>query len=146
MNKTSLYYLEHLDAFKIMQSHIMDRVMQEYWQSDLDASGSLMGASTAYSILTQNDSRNVIDYELQHRFYKSRDKKEVPPHKFNFVVVRQSMEVRYFLEMTLFFLLVCTFQRYLTYYSKSSNILKQEANAMHETNEDLSENALELLE
>ena len=27
MNKTSLYYLEHLDAFSIMQSHIMDRVM-----------------------------------------------------------------------------------------------------------------------
>lgn len=27
MNRNSLYYLEHLDAFSIMQSHIMDRVM-----------------------------------------------------------------------------------------------------------------------
>ena len=31
MNRDSLYYLEHLDAFEIMESHIMDRVMQEYW-------------------------------------------------------------------------------------------------------------------
>ena len=62
MNKTSLYYLEHLDAFAIMQSHIMDRVMQEYWQGNLDANGSIMGASTAYGIL-KHDS-NKFDYEL----------------------------------------------------------------------------------
>mmetsp|Transcript_566 Transcript_566/g.919 ORF Transcript_566/g.919 Transcript_566/m.919 type:complete len:171 (+) Transcript_566:859-1371(+) len=62
MNKTSLYYLEHLDAFAIMQSHIMDRVMQEYWQSNIDASGSVMGASTAYGILTHKSTR--FDFEL----------------------------------------------------------------------------------
>ncbi len=31
MNRDSLYYLERLDAFEIMETHIMDRVMQEYW-------------------------------------------------------------------------------------------------------------------
>lgn len=72
MNKTPLYYLEHLDAFQIMQSHIMDRVMQEYWQSNLDASGPLLGASTAYGILDHFDDRHRFDYEQKNRFYKKR--------------------------------------------------------------------------
>ena len=41
----------------------MDRVMQEYWQSNLDASGPLLGASTAYGILTHLEDRNKFDYE-----------------------------------------------------------------------------------
>ena len=43
--------------------------MQEYWQSDLDASGSIMNASTAYGIINNSSSQNQDDYELQHRFY-----------------------------------------------------------------------------
>ena len=57
MNRDSLYYLERLDAFKIMETHIMDRVMQEYWQSNLDASGSFFGASSTYSILMNFSDR-----------------------------------------------------------------------------------------
>ena len=87
----------------------MDRVMQEYWQSDLDASGSIMNASTAYGILTNSSTQNQNDYELQHRFYKARNERDLSPHKLNFVVVRKSMEVRYFLEMVFYFILVCCF-------------------------------------
>ena len=63
MNRNSLYYLEHLDAFQIMESHIMDRVMQEYWQSSLDASGRFLDASTCYGILTHLNERLKYDYE-----------------------------------------------------------------------------------
>ena len=63
MNRNSLYYLEHLDAFQIMESNIMDRVMQEYWQSSLDASGHFLGASTCYGILTHMDEHYKYDYE-----------------------------------------------------------------------------------
>ena len=31
MNRDSFYYLEKLDAFELMESPIMDHVMQEYW-------------------------------------------------------------------------------------------------------------------
>ena len=51
MNRNVLYYLEHLDAFPVMETHIMDRVMQEYWQSNLDANGHFLSASTPYNIL-----------------------------------------------------------------------------------------------
>ena len=72
MNRDSLYYLEHLDAFEIMESHIMDRVMQEYWQSSLDASGPFLGASTSYGILTHIDNRYKYDFEHKSRFYHDR--------------------------------------------------------------------------
>ena len=64
MDRNSLYYLERFDAFKIMETNIMDRVMQEYWQSNLDASGHFLGASTLYGILSHYDDRFKYDYEL----------------------------------------------------------------------------------
>lgn len=59
MNRDSLYYLERLDAFEIMETHIMDRVMQEYWQSNLDAGGSFFEASTAHGILFRADDSDL---------------------------------------------------------------------------------------
>ena len=107
MNRDSLYYLDRLDAFEIMQTHIMDRVMQEYWQSNLDASGSFFGVSTCHGIWTK--SGDDPDYEIENRFYKKRDLSRVMPHRFNFMVVRRSMQTRYFLEIVIFFALVSTF-------------------------------------
>ena len=70
LDKDSLYYLEHLDAFDIVETHVVDRVMQEYWMGNLDASGSFLGASTAYRILNNNDDSDTYDYEYVNRFYK----------------------------------------------------------------------------
>lgn len=70
MNRDSLFYLEHLDAFLIMETHIMDRIMQEYWQGNLDVSGSFLDSSTAYGILMHYSDRYRYDFESQHRFYK----------------------------------------------------------------------------
>ena len=109
MNRDSLYYLERLDAFEIMETHIMDRIMQEYWQSNLDVSGSFLGNSTAYGILTHYEDRFNFDYESKHRFYKKKSKKKIMPHTMNFMVVRRSMEIRYFMEIVFVFLLAVTF-------------------------------------
>ena len=55
-----------------MQTHVMDRIMKEYWKGNLDANGSFMDSSTAYGILMKhggntNDSR---DFEKENRFYR----------------------------------------------------------------------------
>ena len=48
----------------------MDRVMQEYWVSNLDASGSMFEAATSYGILMLNDGELYQqDYERRNRFY-----------------------------------------------------------------------------
>ena len=115
LNRDSLYYLERLDAFDIMETHIMDRVMQEYWQGNLDVAGSFFETSTAYGILFKSrrgtfSKAEDFDYELEHRFYKRKDMERVQPHKLQFKVVRNSMQTRYFLEMLFYFSLVqfCT--------------------------------------
>ena len=114
MNRDSLYYLERLDAFEIMETHIMDRVMQEYWQGNLDVAGSFFETSTAYGVLFKSRGGNFSktqdnDYELQHRFYKGKDLDRIAPHILNFRVVLNSMQTRYFLEMVFYFMLVIAF-------------------------------------
>ena len=131
MNRNSLYYLEHLDAFEVMETHIMDRVMQEYWQSNLDASGSFFGASTLYSIIQHQNERYKFDYELKNRFYKKKNFRTVQPHKLNFMVVRKSMEVRYFLEMVTFFILVLLIQFELIEYVKTYNEVQNNFNHLN---------------
>ena len=47
-NHNSLYYMELMDAFQLMDTKVMDRIMKEYWNSDIDTSGSFFQASTSY--------------------------------------------------------------------------------------------------
>lgn len=81
MNRDSLYYLERLDAFDIMETHIMDRVMQDYWQGNLDAGGSFFEVSTCFGILFRADSKltknKQRDFEHLHRFYRKRSDLEI---------------------------------------------------------------------
>jgi hypothetical protein len=86
--------------------------MQEYWQSNLDAGGSLFKSSTAYRILDHMDNRYKVDFEKENRFYKNRLVTEAP-HKYSFMVVRKSMQTRYFFEMGVFFCIVIAFQYFL---------------------------------
>ena len=50
-DNNSLFYLEKLDAFSIMETNIMDRILTEFWTSEYDSEGSFFGASTAYNII-----------------------------------------------------------------------------------------------
>ena len=47
-NNNALYYMELMDAFRLMETKVMDRIMKEYWNSDIDTSGSIFQASTSY--------------------------------------------------------------------------------------------------
>lgn len=38
--RDSLYYMELRDSFTLMDTKVMDRIMKEYWNSDIDTSGS----------------------------------------------------------------------------------------------------------
>lgn len=39
-NHNTLYYMELMDAFELMDTKVMDRIMKEYWNSNIDTSGS----------------------------------------------------------------------------------------------------------
>lgn len=61
-NHNTLYYMELMDAFRLMETKVMDRIMKEYWNSDIDTSGSIFQASTAYQLLRPNSNSQVLQF------------------------------------------------------------------------------------
>ena len=59
-NHNTLFYMELMDAFRLMETKVMDRIMKEYWNSDIDTSGSFFQASTAYQLLMPNSMVNPL--------------------------------------------------------------------------------------
>ena len=113
MNRDSLYYLEYLDAYEVMETHIMDRVMHEYWRGNMDTNGHFFECSSAFLILSLSggsERKLDYDYEYHNRFYRRRDLQRVKPHRLSFKAVRDSMQMRYFFEMAFFLILVVIFQ------------------------------------
>jgi len=49
-NRNALTYMEMMDAFQLMGTKVMDRIMKEYWNSSIDTSGSFFQVSTAYQV------------------------------------------------------------------------------------------------
>ena len=47
-NNNSLYYLEKHNCYRLMETKVMDRIMQEYWKSDIDTTGNFLGISTSF--------------------------------------------------------------------------------------------------
>ena len=69
-------YMERMDAYALMDTKIMDRIMKELWSSDIDVSGNFMAQSTAYQIW------NAPESEQDHRFYVKRDLSRARSHKY----------------------------------------------------------------
>ena len=97
----------------------MDRVMQEYWQSNLEASGSFLDGSTSYGILRHLGKEYKYDYEQMTRFYKKQDYSEIRPNKMNFAIIRNSMEMRYLFEVLIFCIIAILFQFNVNLYNES---------------------------
>jgi len=95
----------------------MDRLLRDHWSSSIDAGGNLLGNSTSYKLLTQDSLDYLHDYEKHNRFYHKRSTLNVKPHKLMHCVWRESMEVRYFLEMGIFMAVTLMFQYVITVFN-----------------------------
>lgn len=102
-----MYYMEKMDAFDLMETKVMDRIMKEYWRSNIDTGGSIFEMSSTYRILTQQNADKEI--EEKARFYKKRKIAEVRPNQYIFVVFINSMQMRYFLEVIIYIVLAFIF-------------------------------------
>jgi len=101
-NKDALYYMEDLDSFHLMDTKVMDRIMKDYWNSNIDTSGKFLGASTSFKILTEHNLNFMEDFERRNRFNVKRDVTKMRPHSYMFKVYVISMQMRYFMEITFF--------------------------------------------
>ena len=108
-----------MDAFQLMDTKVMDRIMKEYWNSDIDTSGSFFQASTGYQLLYPCSTLNQNEEnELNLRFYKKRDISKFRSHKYLLQVYLKSMQTRYFIELILFIIMAIFFQYEIGNYVK----------------------------
>ena len=101
--------MESLDSYPLMDTKVMDRIMKDYWNSNIDTSGSFFVNSTSHQILTVHKLAYIEDYERSHRFYVRRDPGETRSHPYLFQVYLNSMQMRYFIEIVTFSLLAVAF-------------------------------------
>jgi len=59
--------MEMMDAFQLMGTKVMDRIMKEYWNSSIDTSGSFFQVSTAFQVYENQDEVNLWAHICQKR-------------------------------------------------------------------------------
>ena len=92
-----------LNLFTVLQCKLSSRILQLKWRSKVDHSASLFEQATSYRILRFLDFDSQEEYEKKYlRFYQCPTRQLDLPHSFSYVVWRDSMEVRYHIEMILY--------------------------------------------
>jgi len=122
----ALYYMEKLDSFKLLDSKVMDRIMKDFWNSNVDASGSFFACSTCYNILTQSKLSHSEDYASSHMFYHPFNLDEVRPHEYIYKIYLQSMQQRYFIEVMLFLVMAIVFQYFIDRFNTGQQQLSRQ--------------------
>ncbi|CDW90047.1 wd-40 repeat protein [Stylonychia lemnae] len=60
----ALYYMALYNVYTILDTSATDRILQDFWKSNIDVNGYLWEASTSFRLLVNYDS-SKIDYELE---------------------------------------------------------------------------------
>ena len=92
-----------MDAYTLMDTKIMDRIMKELWNSDIDVSGSFFDQATAYIIWNKPDS------EKNHRCWRKRDLSKTRSHSYILRVWAENISLRNIIENMWYFLITASF-------------------------------------
>jgi len=104
----------------------MDRILQDFWNSNIDITGNIMEASTVFQIMRRSSLTFYKDQEASHRFYQKRDMSDMRVHIMQYEVWKKSMFIRYLLEACIFFLVAIVFQYYISRFNKDVHKLADE--------------------
>ena len=123
MGYTALERLAELDMLEILQTKIVDRILKDIWSSKIDVSGTIMDNSSCFTILRYGDIGYDEDFEFRYRFYVDRatTRSTIRPHILTFRVWCESIKLRYFIEMLVYFGLLMGFQQYVSNYNNDLN-------------------------
>lgn len=56
-----LWYISEHGIFSILDTKVMDRIIQDFWNSNIDITGSFFEASTVYQIVTKSSMTYTKD-------------------------------------------------------------------------------------
>ena len=94
--------MEKMNSYDVMDTKIMDKIMKEYWTSNIDLGDSFFLASTCYNILFKYDFNIMKDYEAENRFYHTFDLTKMMSHGLIMRVWTESMQLRFFIDLVIY--------------------------------------------
>ena len=119
--------------FDFLQLKHVNGVVGQMWQGKSDVGGSVFSMSTSYQLLFRNEIRFKEDRESQRlRFYKHRTiDSNTKSHWVTFQIWQHSNSLRYFIEIVLFFALLCYFQHAAAAFNRSIRYDVQQVTNYH---------------
>ena len=96
--------------YRFLQINHINRIVNQMGASKTDIGASVFDLSTSYYLVTKNKLHSQEDGELRRRFYRGRSKEKLLPQAYTLSVWRKSMNLRYLIEVALFFGMLIYFQ------------------------------------
>jgi hypothetical protein len=127
-----LWYISEHGIFSILDTKVMDRIIQDFWNSNIDITGSFFEASTTYQILMKSSLTYTKDQEAVRRFYHPQDIQQLRTHIFQYEVWKKSMFIRYLIEASIFTFFALLFQYYISFFNKDIHKMMEAKDLINE--------------
>ena len=111
--------MEKMDAYSLMDTKIMDRIMKELWNSDIDVSGRFWDLSTLFTIWSKPEDENY------YRFYRTLQPTKFKTHSYIIRVWAENIGYRYNIEMFVYIVISIFIQLAFVNYCSHFNEFKQ---------------------
>lgn len=128
MDNDCLWYLLNFQLYTILDTKIFDRFMMNKWQGWITINSSIVQYQTGYTLL-MNEHGNMVNYHLLHNIWHNLTclkERQNLIHRLTFMVWKQSMQSRLFLEGAFTFILTLVFQIFVSKYINSLHHIQKE--------------------
>eukprot|EP00347_Sterkiella_histriomuscorum_P017383 403349594 len=129
----SLYYMSLHNVYSILDTKSTDRIIQDFWKSNIDVNGNLLAASTSYRIFEASINNNNFSFQDLNIFKQQNSVNQLKSHNYQFNVWKKSMQVRYFFEATFFVGVAIFFQIYINQFNIELHVLDAEIKFLNDT-------------
>jgi hypothetical protein len=124
--KDLLWYISEHNIYSILDTKLMDRILQDFWNSNIDVTGTFLEASSSFKILSLSSFSYSKDQEKLRRFHVKKEVNSMHSHFLQFDVWKKSMFVRYFLEAVFFLIMALFFQYFIAEFNRDLHILSED--------------------
>jgi len=77
-----LWFMAQHNVYTVLDTRVMDRIMQDFWKSNIDVTGNILETSTSYRLLSADSFAGKIHQEEQTRFYNPKSVKDFRQHNY----------------------------------------------------------------
>eukprot|EP00347_Sterkiella_histriomuscorum_P018923 403343649 len=127
----SLYYMSLHNVYSILDTKSTDRIIQDFWKSNIDVNGNLFSASTSYRLLEEIIQGDHIDFKKFNFKHLSKNHESLlKSHNYQYQVWKKSMQVRYFFESVMFLGIAVFFQIYINEFNTLLHTVSSSMDAM----------------